>query len=102
VCFLKYKICQTNGNFLATKGLCHLFVFAPKLAVSKHLLLEVFQGSKRGLMSMSFDVNMLAFFGLATVLAAFQKIGQFFQSSSRPVLYVPKVGKHSSFFQKLF
>ncbi len=87
----------------ATKGLCHLFVFAPKLAVSKHLLLEVFQGAQRSLRSMCFDVGMLAFFWLATVLAAFQKIGHFFfQSSSRPVLYAPKVKKHSSFFQKLF
>ncbi len=51
---------------------------------------------------MSFDVDMLAFFGLATVLAAFKKWAIFFQSSSRPVLYAPKVGKHSSFLKKLF
>ncbi len=33
---------------------------------------------------MSFDVDILAFFDLATVLATFRKTGQFFKSSGHP------------------
>ncbi len=71
--FENTKLPKEMVTLWVAKSLCQLFVFAPKLAVSKHLLLEVFQGAQRGLMSMSFDVGMLAFFGLATVWAAFQK-----------------------------
>jgi hypothetical protein len=33
---------------------------------------------------LSFDIDILAFFGMATVTATFQKIGHFFKSYGRP------------------
>ncbi len=72
--FLEDQIAQRNcnifGYFLLKQLVLH---FSPNQAVFKHHLLLVLKGFNSSLdfLIMSFDVNILAIFGLATVLAIY-------------------------------